>query len=84
MIIRTWNIHPLSTEIAEVLQRKGPLTDVDLYNTLKDRNDRLGFETLNQTLLRMEIGGTIHVTAFTKGKRRVALVEPQGKAASSR
>ena len=83
MTIRTWNIHPLSTEIVEVLQRKGPLTDIELYNALKDRNDKLGFETFNQTLLRMEIGGTIHVTAFTKGKRRVALVESQGKATPS-
>jgi hypothetical protein len=59
----------------EVLERKGPLTDVELYDLLKDNHTGIGFGNLNKTLMRMEIEGKIYVSTLTKGKRRVELIK---------
>ena len=75
MTVKTWKPHPLYTMIVEILERKGPLTDVELYDLLKDSYEGLGFDNLNKTLMRMEIEGKIYVSALTKGKRRVELTE---------
>jgi len=75
MSIKTWKPHPLYTTIVEILDRKGPLTDVELYDLLKESYEGLGFGNLNKTLMRMEIEGKIYVSALTKGKRRVELTE---------
>ena len=75
MSIKTWKPYPLYTMIMEILKRKGSLTDVELYDVLKESYDSLGFETVNKTLMRMEIEGKIYVSAATKGKRRVELAE---------
>ncbi len=75
MSIKTWKPHPLYTTIVEILERKGPLTDVELYDLLKDSYEGIGFGNLNKTLMRMEIEGKIYVSALTKGKRRVELIE---------
>jgi len=61
--------------IVEILERKGPLTDVELYDLLKESYESLGFGNLNKTLMRMEIEGKIYVSALTRGKRRVELIE---------
>jgi hypothetical protein len=75
MSIKTWKPHPLSTTIVEILERKGPLTDVELYDLLKETYGDVGFGGLIQTLMRMEIEGRVYVSALTKGKRRVELIE---------
>lgn len=75
MSIKTWKPHPLYTTIVEILERKGPLTDVELYDLLKESYEAIGFGDLNKTLMRMEIEGKIHVSTLTKGKRRVELIE---------
>ena len=75
MSIKTWEPHPLYTAIVEILERKGPLTDVELYDLVKERYEGIGFGNLNKTLMRMEIEGKIYVSALTKGKRRVELIE---------
>jgi hypothetical protein len=72
--MKTWVSHPLKTQIREFLERKGPMTDVDLYDMVKATHE-VGFSELNKTLLRMEIEGTLIVSTATKGKRRVELVE---------
>ena len=74
MSTKTWKPHPLSTTIVEILERKGPLTDVELYDLLKETYGDVGFGNLNQTLMRMEIEGKVYVSALTKGKRRVELI----------
>lgn len=51
------------------------MTDVELYDLLKESYGDVGFGNLNQTLMRMEIEGKIHVSTLTRGKRRVELVE---------
>ena len=75
MMIKTWKPHPLYTQIKEFLERKGPMTDVELYDLVKGTHEGVGFSELNKTLMRMEIEGIIYVSAHTKGKRRVELTK---------
>ena len=75
MAIKTWKPYPLSTVIIELLQRKGPTTDTDLYDMIKEVYGDLGFNALNKELMRLEIKGKIHVFALTRGKRRVELLK---------
>jgi len=72
-MMKTWKSHPLYTEIKELLDRKGPMTDVELYDLVKGTHEGVGFGELNKTLMRMEIEGSIYVSTRTKGKRRVEL-----------
>ena len=72
-MMKTWKSHPLNTQIIETLERKGPMTDVELYDILKGTHEGVGFNELNRTLLRMEIEGRVYVATHTKGKRRVEL-----------
>lgn len=75
MSIKTWKPHPLYTTMVEILERKGSLTDVELYDLLKESYEGIGFGDLNTALMRMEIEGKIYVSALTKGKRRVELIK---------
>ena len=61
--------------IIELLETKGPITDIELLNIIKENHEEIGFRTLNQTLMKMEIEGKIHVSSLTRGKRRVELVK---------
>ena len=74
-MMKTWKPHPLYTQIKEFLERKGPMTDVELFDLLKGTHEGVGFGELNKTLMRMEIEGRIYVAARTKGKRRIELTE---------
>jgi NOL1/NOP2/fmu family ribosome biogenesis protein len=75
MTMKNWKSHPLYTQIKEFLERKGPMTDVELYDLVKGSHEGVGFSELNKTLMRMEIEGIIYVSTHTKGKRRVELTE---------
>ena len=59
----------------ETLEKKGPLTDVELYELIKESHGEAGFGDLNKTLMRLEIQGKLYVSTRTKGKRRVELTE---------
>jgi hypothetical protein len=72
---KTWKPHPLHTTMVEILERKGPMTDVELYDLIKETHGESGFGDLNKTLMRLEIQGILYVSTFTKGKRRVELIE---------
>jgi len=74
-MVKTWKPHPLHTQIAEFLERKGPMTDLELFDLLKGTHEGVGFSELNKTLMKMEIQGSLFVSARTKGKRRVELVK---------
>ena len=78
MTLKTWKPHPLYTEMIELLKRKGPMTDLELYDLLKGSNEGIGYSDLNKALMRLEIEGKIYVSTLTKGKRRVELTEKQG------
>jgi hypothetical protein len=74
MAEKTWKSRPLDLAIVETLEKKGPMTDAELLDLLKETYSDLGFGMLNQTLLKMEVSGKIYVSSLTKGKRRVELV----------
>ncbi len=77
MAVRTWNPNPLSVIIVELMERKGATTDTDLYDMVKELQGDVAFSELNRELMRLEIAGKIHVSALTKGKRRVELRKPK-------
>jgi len=59
----------------EVLEKKGAMTDSELFDLLREVHEDLGFGVLNQTLMRLEVEGKVMVSSLTKGKRRVELVK---------
>jgi len=75
MVVKIWKPHPLELTIAELLEKKGPMTDAELFDQLTETHEDVGFGTLNQTLMRMEVEGKVYVSWLTKGKRRVELVK---------
>lgn len=79
MSIRTWKPYPLHMMIIELLESKGPMADIDMFNILKEDHEEIGFRTFNQTLMEMEIAGKVHVSSLTRGKRRVELVKKREK-----
>ncbi len=74
MSIRTWKPYPLHMIIIEMLESKGSMADIELFNAVKEKYDDVGFRAFNQTLMTMEIEGKIHVSSLTRGKRRVELI----------
>jgi len=75
MAVKIWKSRPLDLTIVEVLEKKGPVTDVELLDLLKETHEDLGFGMLNQTLMKMEVEGKVYVSSLTKGKRRVELMK---------
>jgi len=75
MAVKTWKSRPLDMTIVEVLEKKGPMTDAELLDILKETHGDLGFGMLNQMLMKMEVEGKVYVSSLTKGKRRVELVK---------
>lgn len=74
---KVWGPRPLNLAVVEVLQRKGPLTDDDLLDDVKESYGELSFRELNSVLLKLELNGILRVTRLMKGKRRVELVAPR-------
>jgi len=77
MSFKTWKPHPLYTAIVEVLERKGPLNDAELFDLIKQDYEEIGFGDLNKALLKLEVEGRIYVSTLMKGKRRVELKKPK-------
>jgi Fe2+ or Zn2+ uptake regulation protein len=73
---KVWGPRPLNLAVVEVLQRKGPLTDGDLLDQVKESYGEISFRELNSVLLKLEINGILRVSRLMKGKRRVELVAP--------
>jgi hypothetical protein len=64
----------MSLSIVEVLERKGPMTDIDLLKQLKSDLGEVSFRELNRELMKLELAGILRVSRLTKGKRQVELV----------
>jgi len=75
--VKTWRPHPLYTAVVEILERKGPLSDDELFNSVKQDYEEIGFGDLNKAMLKLEVEGRIYVSTLTKGKRRVELKKPR-------
>jgi hypothetical protein len=73
--MKTWKPQLLSVLIAETLERKGSMTDIELFEILREENENLGFSEFNKTLLGMELSGVIRVSFLSKGKRTVELIK---------
>jgi len=75
LAIKRWRPHPLDLTVVEVLEKKGAMTDTELFDLLREAHEDLGFGDLNKTLMKMEVAGLVYVSSLTKGKRRVELVK---------
>ncbi len=64
----------MSLSIVEVLERKGPMTDIDLLKELKSNFGEVSFRELNRELMKLELAGILRVSRLTKGKRQVELI----------
>jgi len=77
---RYWETLPIHTVIVELLDKKqGALTDTELYKALKDLYEDINYETLNKSLMKLEIEGIIQVTSLTKAKKRIELIRKTWK-----
>ena len=61
--------------IVEVLEKKGAMTDTELYDLLREKHEEIGFGDLNKTLMKMEVTGLVYVSFLMKRRRRVELVK---------
>ncbi len=64
----------MSLFIVEVLEKKGPMTDIDLLKELKSNFGEVSFRELNRELMKLELAGILRVSRLTKGKRQVELI----------
>ncbi len=71
---KIWRPNLIHTDIIKILERKGSLTNSELYDFLKEDYGNLEFGELNKTLMKLEIRGIIYVSSITKNKRRIELV----------
>jgi hypothetical protein len=74
MSMKIWKTRPAQSVIIEILNKKGDLTDTELFNHLKREFDDLGYKDFNELLLRLEVGSKINTVSLSRGKRRIELV----------
>ena len=73
--IKTWKTRPDYFVVLEILQKKGDMTDDDLFSSLKSELEDLGFKDFNDLLLKLEVSGKIRTSSLARGKRRIELVQ---------
>ena len=73
--IKIWKPQPTYFMVLEILNRKGDMTDTDLFDLLKDEFEDFGFKDFNELLMRLEVSGKIRTSSLARGKRRVELVQ---------
>ena len=74
MPTKTWKTHPAYFVLLDLLEKKGALTDAELFDALVEEFKDLGFKDFNEILMRLEISGKIRMTSMARGKRRVELI----------
>lgn len=74
MVVKTWKTRPAHYVLLGILEKKGAMTDADLFDDLKKEFNDLGFKDFNELLMQLEIGGKIRVTSMSRGKKRVELI----------
>lgn len=70
---KVWSPRPLSLDIVEYLEKKGPISDIDLQKEMKASFGDVSFRELNKNLMKLELAGILRVTRLMKGKRQVEL-----------
>jgi len=73
--LKTWKTRPAYFVLLEILNKKGDMSDDDLFNQLKDEFEDLGFKDFNDLLLKLEVSGKIRTSSMARGKRRIELVQ---------
>jgi len=73
--VKTWKTRPAFFVVLEILNKKGDMTDDDLFSQLREEFDDLGYKDFNDILMRLEVSGKIRTTSMSRGKRRVELVQ---------
>jgi len=73
--IKVWKSQPVYFALLEFLNKKGDMTDTDLFDLLKEEYDDFGFKDFNELLMRLEVSGKIRTTSMARGKRRVELIQ---------
>ncbi|MDH5634204.1 MAG: hypothetical protein OEY30_00095 [Candidatus Bathyarchaeota archaeon] len=58
-----------------ILEKKGSLTDEELFHALKASHEEMGGDDLKKILMGMEITGLISVSSLRKGRRLVQLTK---------
>ena len=64
----------MSLSIVEVLEKNGPITDIDLLKQLKSNLGEISFREINRELMKLELAGILRVSRIMKGKRQVELI----------
>ena len=72
---KTWKTRPAFFVLLEILNKKGDMTDDDLFSQLKEEFEDLGFKDFNEILMRLEVSGKVRTTSMSRGKRRIELVQ---------
>jgi hypothetical protein len=72
--VKTWKTLPAYFTLLTVLQKKGAVADTELFETLTEEFQDLGYKDFSDMLMRLEIGRKVRVTSMSRGKRRVELI----------
>lgn len=72
--MKTWKTRPVHFTLLELLQKKGAMTDADLFGIITEEHKDIGFKDFNELLMRLEVSGKIRTASTTRGKKRVELV----------
>jgi len=72
--LKIWKTRPAYLAMLELLEKKGALTDTELFTHLKREFEDLGYKDFNELLLRLEVGSKINTVSISRGKRRIELV----------
>jgi hypothetical protein len=71
--MKMWRPYPIYTIVADILKKKGSITDEELLEAVKMFYKDADVDDLNKTLMRMEIAGMVTVSTLMRGKRLIEL-----------
>jgi hypothetical protein len=74
MPTKIWKTRPAYFVLLEVLNKKGAMTDAELFDALNEEFKDLGFKDFNELLMQLEVRGKVRTTSMARGKRRVELI----------
>jgi len=74
MPAKIWKTRPAYFVLLEILNKKGAMTDVELFDALNEEFKDLGFKDFNELLMQLEVRGKVRTTSVARGKRRVELI----------
>lgn len=71
--MKMWKPYPTYTVVADILKKKGSVTDEELLEAVRTFYKDVSVEDLNKILMKMEIAGLITVSNLMRGKRLIEL-----------